>query len=90
MGLRVELRQDGAVLDDATVTSDPVVDPEEGPVPRYMDTGVASAVATVHPGTVEIQIDGAPEADVWLLPGMDAVWSLHASGQLSFVSLRGQ
>ncbi len=66
---------------DASVT----VHPEEGPVRRYLEKGVAAIAVDVDMeagDTLTVQSDGER---VFVLPGADAVWSLHAAGVLRYV-----
>ncbi len=61
--------------------------PEEGPVRRYLRAGVAGMMVDLDldPGeALKLEVD-SPAATIYLLPGTDAVWSLHASGELRYV-----
>lgn len=69
----------------ARIESDPTVDPEEGPVPRYQDRGVAGLVAQLDLDAgerVTFTLSDPLHSLVYLLPTPEAVWSLHASGAL--------
>jgi hypothetical protein len=69
----------------ATVQAAMTEEPEEGPVRRYLTRGVA-AVSThveLEPGQVmALSVQGE---EVYLFPGTDAVWSMHAAGVLRYV-----
>lgn len=70
------------------VESDPTVDPEEGPVPRYQERGVAGVALDLTLAAGEhlpITLSAPDESLVYVLPTPDAVWSLHGSGALRFV-----
>jgi hypothetical protein len=82
IGARVSLRQ-GALLDERIIEADPQEREEEGPVPRYLERGVAAAWGELVPGPVTIELS-AP-AKVYLLPSQDAVWALDELGELRFV-----
>jgi hypothetical protein len=82
VGTAVSLAQGGQV-DEALIESDPQEREEEGPVPRYLERGVAAAFAELSPGPATLHIS-AP-ATVYLLPSQDAVWSLDELGELRFV-----
>ncbi len=58
--------------------------PEEGPVRRYLERGTAGLVLEVDlaPGE-ELPVDMGGEA-LYLLPGSEAVWALHAEGELRY------
>ena len=59
--------------------------PEEGPVRRYLTRGVAAVSAHVElePGQVmALEVEGE---EIYLFPGTDAVWSMHATGALRYV-----
>jgi len=67
----------------ATVEASPMVVPEEGPVRRYVDSGVAAIAIDVVPGErISVEVDGD---QLYVMPSVDAVWALHAVGQLRFV-----
>lgn len=58
---------------------------DEGPVRRYLRAGVAGLMVdlSLAPGErLPLQVEGER---VYLLPGTDAVWSLHAAGALRYV-----
>ena len=82
MGTTISLSQEG-LLDQATIESDPQELEEEGPVPRYLQRGVAAAYAELSPGPVTLELD-AP-ATVYIVPSQDAVWALDELGELRFV-----
>jgi hypothetical protein len=57
---------------------------EEGPVRRYLDSGVAaiSIWADMQPGEyLGLNVKGD---EVYLIPSSDAVWALHATGALRY------
>ncbi len=81
-GTTVTIAQD-TVLDEAIVETDPQELEEEGPVPRYLDRGVAAAYAELSPGALTVTLS-AP-ATVYLVPSQDAVWALDELGELRFV-----
>ncbi len=82
LGTRISISQ-GSLLGSAVVESDPQEQEEEGPVPRYLDRGVAGAFGELTPGPAVISIS-AP-ATVYLVPSQDAVWALDEAGELRFV-----
>lgn len=68
-----------------TVSADPVEDPEEGPVPRYLDRGVASGLLEVPLARGErlpVHLSDPAHSALLLLPDVDAVWDLHGAGLL--------
>ncbi len=76
-------------VDGRSATVEPSVTelPEEGPVRRYLRDGVAGLLLEVDlaPGEeLTLELD-AVDRTVYLLPGTDAVWSLHATGALRYV-----
>ena len=82
VGTSVALRQ-GDLENRALIERDPQELEEEGPVPRYLDRGVAAAYGELTPGPVTIGLS-AP-ATVYIVPSQDAVWSLDELGELRFV-----
>ncbi len=69
----------------ATVLPSPTEQPDEGPVRRYVTAGTAAVAVPVDlpPGaSLTVETDGHR---VHLLTGPDAVWALHATGQLRYV-----
>jgi hypothetical protein len=73
----------------ATVTRSPLEEGEAGPVRRYLDRGTAAVAIDLLLATgQELPLRlGGPRADgdaVYLMPGTDAVWSLHAVGELRY------
>ncbi len=69
---------------EATIRRDVAESEEEGPVRRYLDRGaVALAVEVDLPAGGSLPIETTGDA-VYLLPGTEAVWSAHASGELRF------
>lgn len=70
---------------EATVEASPVEQPDEGPVRRYLRAGVAGLLVDVDlaPGeSLPLEVEGAR---VYVLPGTDAIWSLHATGVLRYI-----
>lgn len=70
----------------AVVEASMIEEEDEGPVRRYLTRGVAAVSAHVElePGqamAMEVQGDR-----VYLFPGTDAVWSMHAAGALRYVN----
>ena len=77
-----QLTVDGqSVVVEASVT----VRPEEGAVRRYLDHGVGGLALPVDLKAGETLTLNTTGERVFVLPGADAVWSLHASGVLRFV-----
>lgn len=62
--------------------------PEEGPVRRYLTRGTAGLALDVDlppGGSLPLTLEGpATEVVVYVLPSTDAVWSLHAAGELRY------
>jgi len=81
--LELSLEQDGGLLDRGVVQLDPVEVPEEGPVPRYLSHGAVAVAAHVRAGALQLNL--SQDALVYLLPGSEAVWSLHHAKELRFV-----
>lgn len=72
----------------ATITRDVVVQPEEGPVARYLDRGVAAITLDLHLGPGErlaLTLSDPARSLVYLLPSDAALWSVHGMGALRFV-----
>ncbi len=88
VGASLELAQ-GEHRAGATIQRDVVEDPDEGPVPRYQDRGVAGVLLEVGPGPVQVRVRQAPgvhgPTTLFLLAGPEAVWALDADGSLRFV-----
>jgi hypothetical protein len=82
IGTRIAISQ-GELGDEAVVETDPEELEEEGPVPRYLERGVAAAYAELQPGPAAVTLS-AP-ATVYLIPSQDAVWALDELGELRFV-----
>lgn len=72
------LTVDGQVV---PVERDPTVDPEEGPVPRYLAAGVAS-IAVESAGVVTVSDPGRDT--VYAIPSAEGLWQLHEAGELRF------
>ncbi len=73
---------------EAVVVADVTEDPDEGPVPRYLDRGVAALTVDVKLARGEklpIQLSDPERSVVYLLGSPEAVWALHAEGELRFV-----
>jgi hypothetical protein len=64
--------------------AEPGHNPSEGPVRRYLDRGVAaiSVWVDLQPGEY-LGVDVVGE-EVYLVPGSEAVWALHATGALRY------
>ena len=73
-----------------TIARSMVEEPEEGPVRRYLERGTAALVLELDlPAGAELPLalDGPAAPDdlvVYLMPGSDAVWALHAAGELRY------
>jgi len=68
-----------------TVEADMTEEREEGPVRRYLEAGVAVVAVDLDldPGeTLELTVSGER---LYVMPGTEAVWSMHADGALRFV-----
>ena len=72
----------GASLFGEAIETDPTVVPEEGPVPRYLERGIVGVLFDAQP-LLDIEQEGCEQ--LWVLPGVDAPWSVHAAGELQFV-----
>ena len=69
----------------ATVARSMTEEPAEGPVRRYLDRGTVGVVVDLDlaPGeSLEIETDGET---VYALGSSEAVWALHATGELRYV-----
>lgn len=75
----------------ATVEAAPVEVAEEGPVARYLRRGAAALAVDVDlpaGGSLPLRVDdgaGGHDVTLYLLPGTEALWSLHAVGELRYV-----
>ncbi|MFT5682482.1 MAG: hypothetical protein ACI8RZ_003400 [Myxococcota bacterium] len=80
IGSRITIGDKTAVV-EAAMTEEA----DEGPVRRYLTRGVA-AISThveLEPGqAMALEVEGD---SVYLFPGTDAVWSMHAAGTLRYV-----
>lgn len=65
----------------AAIEADPMENPEEGPVPRYLGRGVTSSLVE-HGGALHLSAPGT--TTVYLVPSAQALWELHGSGELRF------
>lgn len=72
------LRVDGA---EAVVQSDPTVDADEGPVPRYLARGVA-ALRVAHGGA--LTLSDPDHSVVYAVPDAASLWELHGTSTLRF------
>lgn len=78
----------GAGGAEVVVEADPVVDPEEGPVPRYLEEGAAALPLDLHLGAgdrLELELSQPRESLLYVLPSAEALWELHGRGTLRFV-----
>lgn len=67
------------------VTREVTEDPEEGPVPRYLDAGVAAmelAVDLDANETLTLLVTDPARSELHLLPSVAAAWELHGRGVL--------
>jgi len=63
-----------------TVAQNMTENPDEGPVRRYLDKGVAAISVMVDMSKpLEIEVDGD---ELYVMPSTEAVWVLHGSGVL--------
>ena len=69
----------------ASVAASVTALPEEGPVRRYLSHGVAGLSVDVDLRAGERMVVEAEGDRVFVMPGADAVWSLHAAGVLRYV-----
>ncbi len=83
VGLDLALGQGQQELDRAELVAAPTVEPEEGPVDRYLDRGIVAVEAHLETGTAWLDLDR--DATVYLLPTALAVWSLDHCEVLRFV-----
>lgn len=61
---------------------------DEGPVPRYLDAGVAALRVSGPVGAGEtrtVLLTDPERSEVWLVPSAEAVWDLHGRGRLRHV-----
>ncbi|MCB9795600.1 MAG: hypothetical protein H6741_23095 [Alphaproteobacteria bacterium] len=86
LGASLRLEQGGRSAGPTRIEADVIEVTEEGPVARYMERGAVAEVLEVQPGELRIRVEGAQgPADLYVIPGTDAVWSLHADGAVRFV-----
>jgi hypothetical protein len=74
--------------EEAVVRADVVEVADEGAVPRYLDRGVAAVtldLALEAGEKLELAVSDPARSVVYLLGSSEAVWSLHAEGELRFV-----
>ncbi len=71
-----------------TVESDPVVNADEGPVPRYLDRGATTLRLDrgLQPGErLRLGFSHAMDSVLYVVPSTDALWDLHGRGELRHV-----
>ncbi|MCB9761216.1 MAG: hypothetical protein H6739_15350 [Alphaproteobacteria bacterium] len=86
VGAGLAVGQDDAPRGLARIERDVVEVEEEGAVPRYLDRGVVAQAVAVLPGRIDVEVvDADGPAQIYVLPGTEAVWSAHADGALRFV-----
>jgi len=59
--------------------------PDEGPVRRYLEFGVAAQLVDVDMQAGDSLVVKAEGDTLFVLPGAESVWAAHASGDLRFV-----
>lgn len=59
--------------------------PDEGPVRRYLEFGVAAQLVDVNLQAGDSLVVEAEGDTLFVLPGSESVWAAHASGDLRFV-----
>jgi hypothetical protein len=72
----------------AFVTADPTEEPEEGPVARYLERGVVAVTVDLDLDAGErlaFRLSDPGRSVVYALGSPEAVWALHATGELRFV-----
>ena len=80
----------GATMDvgvPTTIDADPTENEEEGPVPRYLERGVATYVSTHRLTAGErlpVTLSDPKESVLYVIPSPAALWDLHADGELRF------
>ncbi len=73
---------------EVVVAANVEVDRDEGPVPRYLDRGTVGLALKrrLEPGErLDLSLSAPGQSLVYLLGSADAVWALHAAGELRFV-----
>lgn len=71
-----------------TVTREVTEDPEEGPVPRYLDAGIAALAVDLDLGpddTLTLLCPDPERTRIRVVPSVEAAWELHAIGALRHV-----
>jgi hypothetical protein len=69
----------------ATVEASMVGHPDEGPVRRYLKNGVAGLLVDIDLAQGETLTIKASGQRLFVMPGADALWALHAEGTLRYV-----
>ncbi|HJN72686.1 MAG TPA: hypothetical protein QGF58_02015 [Myxococcota bacterium] len=70
--------------DSWTIESDPTVNVNEGPVPRYLDRGVVGTVLEVDAGELEIKLSGRGN-QLYVMPSVHSPWELDGEDELKLV-----
>ncbi|MEC7242222.1 MAG: hypothetical protein VXW32_13395, partial [Myxococcota bacterium] len=82
LGTRIAIRQGDTLHQSPPVTADVQELEEEGPVPRYLEHGMAGVLVEVSPGPLEVSVSSSSRAHaLYVLPGQEAIWALDRSGQ---------
>jgi hypothetical protein len=69
-----------------TIQADVTEEEEEGPVPRYLKRGMVGVWMEAQAGDLHIQLQGTgPNAELYVLPGQEAIWALDRSGEARFL-----
>lgn len=81
----VDAEVDGLPGGPLAVLASPVEAPEEGPVWRYLDAGVAGRwLDAPDPTALTLTFSQPESSTVFLLPTQAALWTLHGSGELRY------
>ncbi len=67
------------------VASKMIEKPEDGPVLRYLERGVAAIAVEVDLAAGESVPVGVQGERVYIMPSTEAVWALHAEGEIRYV-----
>ena len=86
IGAKIHLRDSTNQEVSGSIESHPIVEEDEGPVARYLDHGMVAVRLEANKGILRIQLEKTgPDAQLYVLPGREAIYTLDRSGEAQFV-----
>jgi len=86
VGGRLRLTDSDGQVRGGRIQADVTEAEEEGPVPRYLNSGMVGVWMEAQAGDLHIQVTNAgPTSQLYVLPGQEAIWALDRSGEARFL-----